>query len=304
MRSKILYWLVYIGMWLIASLPFRALYILSDFLRIIMQYIVHYRRGVIRLNLRNSFPEKTDKELKDIENKYYKYICDYMLEDVKMLRMSSEDLLQRMKYIKLDESLDMVDKYGGVICLIPHYANFEWLTGLGFMMKNGDLAVQVYKPLHNKHLDELFKKIRTRFGSVNIAKHSTARELIRLHRSDKKMIVGLITDQSPNMSEAHHWTTFLNQDTVFMDGAERLSRMMNFPAVYCSLHKTRRGYCEVSFDLITEFPKETAEGEITEQFARLVEDTIRKKPEYWFWSHKRWKHTRESVKYYQQKSSN
>lgn len=295
MKSKLIYLLTYAGMWLLALLPFRAIYVLSDGLAFLMQHVIHYRRKVVRTNLRNSFPEKSAEGLKEIENKFYHYICDYMLEEVKTLRISFEELTRRMTYENKEEYLNMIDKYGGIVLLIPHYANFEWIIGMGAIMQPGDLPVQVYKPLHNPYLDEMFKRIRSRFGGYNVPKHSTAREMIKLRREHKRMAVGLITDQSPNRSEAHYWTTFLHQDTVFMDGAERIARMMGFPVFYCELIRQKRGHCRVIFDLITETPKQTADGEITECFARRLEQTIRRDPPYWFWSHKRWKLKREDV---------
>lgn len=293
MKSKIIYWLTYAGMWLLALLPFRALYVLSDGLYFLMHHVAHYRRKVVRTNLHNAFPEKSEAELRRIERKFYHYICDYMLEEIKMLRISFKELSHRMEYGNKEEFLAMIEKYGGIVLLIPHYANFEWIIGMGSVMQPGDLPVQIYKPLHNKYMDMMFKRIRARFGGYNVPKHSTAREVIKLRREGKRVAVGLITDQSPNPNEAHHWTHFLNQDTVFMDGAERIAKLMNFPVFYCELKKQRRGYCKVLFDMITETPKETTDGEITELFARRLEQTIRREPSYWFWSHKRWKLKRE-----------
>lgn len=296
MKSKLIYWLTYSGMWLLALLPFPVLYMLSDALCFFMRYIIRYRRKVIRTNLRNSYPQKSEAELLEIEGKFYHYICDYMLEEVKLLRMSFDELKQRMTYEKTDDYLRLTEQYGGIVVLIPHYANFEWLIGMGAIMKPGDVPMQVYKPLHNKYLDEMFKLIRSRFGGYNVPKHSTAREVIKLRREGKKIVVGLITDQSPNVNEANYWTTFLNQDTAFMDGGERIARMMNFPVFYAELERTSRGHCKVSFDLLTETPKQTADGEITELFARRIEKTLEREPAYWFWSHKRWKRRRDEKK--------
>lgn len=290
--SGFVYILVYCGMWLIAILPFRVLYMLSDVLRVILYHGVGYRLKVVRRNLKNSFPDKSDKELRAIERKFYRYLCDYMLEDIKTLRISKQELYQRMLYSNKEQYLAMIEKYGGIVLLIPHYANFEWIIGMGMIMNPDDVPVQVYKPLRNVYLDKLFRYIRSRFGGYNVPKHSTAREVIKLKRAGKKMAIGLITDQSPSANEANYWTTFLNQDTVFMDGAERIAKLMNFPVFYCELEKHKRGYCHVTFDLVTEHPKETADGEITELFARRVEQTILREPAYWFWSHKRWKHKR------------
>lgn len=295
MKSRLIYWLTYAGMWLLALLPFKALYMLSDGLYFLMHRVVHYRRRVVRANLRHAFPEKPEAELRDIERKFYHYLCDYMLEEVKMLRMSFKELCHRMEYDNKEEFLAMIEKHGGIILLIPHYANFEWIIGMGSIMCPGDVPVQVYKPLHNKYLDMMFKRIRARFGGCNVPKHSTAREVIKLRRDGKRVAVGLITDQSPTPNEAHYWTTFLHQDTGFMDGAERFAKLLDFPVFYCELKKQGRGYCKVIFDLITETPKQTEDGEITGLFVRRLEQTIRREPPYWFWSHKRWKLKREDA---------
>ena len=291
MKSKLIYWLVYGGMWLFSALPFRVLYVLSDFNYLLMYYVGRYRRKVVRENLEKSFPEKTEAERLQIERKFYRYLSDYMLEDLKLLHMSAEDLCQRMSYKNTEQYLELTEKYGGIIVMIPHYANYEWLIGMGSVMKPGDVPVQVYKPLKDKYLNELFKQIRSRFGGYNIPKHSTAREIIKLKREGKNMVVGLITDQWP--SGDRYWTTFLGQETAFLNGAERIAKMMNFPVFYCELTKTRRGYCEAEFKLMTEAPKETVEGEITDMFAYELEQTIRREPAYWLWSHKRWKFTKK-----------
>ena len=291
MKSKLIYWLVYGGMWLVSALPFRVLYVLSDFNYLLMYHVWRYRRKVVRENLEKSFPEKTEAERLQIERKFYRYLSDYMLEDLKLLHMSAEDLCQRMIYKNTEQYLELTEKYGGIIVMIPHYANYEWLIGMGSVMKPGDVPVQVYKPLKDKYLNELFKQIRSRFGGYNIPKHSTAREIIKLKREGKNMVVGLITDQWP--SGDRYWTTFMGQETAFLNGAERIAKIMNFPVFYCELTKTRRGYCEAEFKLMTEAPKETVEGEITDMFAHELEQTIRREPAYWLWSHKRWKFTKK-----------
>ena len=291
MKSKLIYWLVYGGMWLFSALPFRVLYVLSDFNYLLMYHVWRYRRKVVRENLEKSFPEKTEAERLQIERKFYRYLSDYMLEDLKLLHMSAEDLCQRMIYKNTEQYLELTEKYGGIIVMIPHYANYEWLIGMGSVMKPGDVPVQVYKPLKEKYLNELFKQIRSRFGGYNIPKHSTAREIIKLKREGKNMVVGLITDQWP--SGDRYWTTFMGQETAFLNGAERIAKIMNFPVFYCELTKTRRGYCEAEFKLMTEAPKETVEGEITDMFAHELEQTIRREPAYWLWSHKRWKFTKK-----------
>lgn len=291
MKSKLIYWFVSAGMWLISALPFWLLYILSDFNYLLIYYVGRYRRKVVRDNLAHSFPEKSDAERLQIERRFYRYLSDYMLEDLKLLHMSADDLRRRMVYKNTEQYLALTEQYGGIIVMIPHYANYEWLIGMGAVMKPGDVPVQVYKPLKDPYLNELFKRIRSRFGGYNIPKHSTAREIIKLRRAGKKMVVGLITDQWP--SGDRYWTTFLGRETAFLNGAERIAKMMNYPVFYCELTKSRRGHCKAEFKLMTENPKDTAEGEITEMFAQRLEQTIRREPAYWLWSHKRWKLTAE-----------
>ena len=186
---------------MLGSLPFRCLYVIADGLYLLLYHLVGYRRKVVRQNLRVSFPNKSVSELKQIERKFYHYLTDYMLEDIKLMRMSKPEMYDRMTYENRELFLQMVDQYGGIVLLIPHYANYEWIIGMGSILKSGDVPVQVYKPLKNPYIDELFKYIRSRFGGHNVPKHSTARELIKLKRAGKKMVVGLITDQWPASDE-------------------------------------------------------------------------------------------------------
>ncbi|MGE0017604.1 MAG: lysophospholipid acyltransferase family protein, partial [Bacteroides sp.] len=139
--SRLVYFFIYLGMWLLASLPMKALYVLSDVLYVLMYKLARYRRRVVWRNLKNSFPEKTEKELLAIERKFYHYICDYMLESLKMLKMPVDELHQRMKFHNTEQYLEMIDKYGGIVVMMPHYANFEWTIGMGMYMKPEDIPM-------------------------------------------------------------------------------------------------------------------------------------------------------------------
>lgn len=291
--SKVTYYLVYIWFWLNSLLPFWLLYRVSDFFYFFLYHVVGYRKKVVRENLKNSFPEKTQTELREIERRYYHYLADYMMESMKMMRLTKEEMLKRMKFHGIDLYLRLIEEHGGIVVAMPHYANFEWTLGMKILMKPEDVAVQVYKPLRNKYMDKMFQNIRSRFGGYNVAKHSAVRETVRLKRDGKKMVLALIADQAPSWSDVAYWTTFLNQDTDFMNGSERFAKLLNFPMMYCDIKKTKRGYCEATFELMSDKPKETADGELTEMFVRRVEQTILRDPAYWLWSHKRWKHKRE-----------
>lgn len=291
--SKVTYYLVYAWFWLNSLLPFWLLYRVSDFFCFFLYYVAGYRKKVVRENLKNSFPEKTRAELREIERRYYHYLADYMMESMKMMRLTKEEMLKRMKFRGIDLYLRLMEEHGGIVVAMPHYANFEWTLGMKILMKPEDVAVQVYKPLRNKYMDKMFRNIRSRFGGYNVAKHSAVRETVRLKRDGKKMVLALIADQAPSWSDVAYWTTFLNQDTDFMNGSERFAKLLNFPMMYCDIKKTKRGYCEATFELMSDKPKETADGELTEMFVRRVEQTILRDPAYWLWSHKRWKHKRE-----------
>lgn len=289
--DKILYYLTKGCIWTLSSLPWCVLLPFSSFMAFLMHYVVRYRLGVVRRNLKASYPEKTEKELHAIEKDFYCYLADYLLFEGKLLTMSYDELRRRVVYENHEQFIGMCQKYGGSFLMIPHYSFFEGLIGMAAIAGDKVLPVQVYKPLHNKAMDRLFLEIRGRFGSLSVPKHATARTLVKYYRQGQSMVVGLITDQNPNRQEAHYWTTFLNQDTVFMDGAEKLSKLMNWPIFYAEFsHGPRRGYCRVRTDLVTETPREMADGAIMEVFARRLENTIRRDPAPWFWSHRRWKY--------------
>ena len=287
--QRMSYWLAYAGMHLLALLPFRALYALSDCLYVLLRYVVGYRKKVVRTNLRNSFPEKSKHELREIERKFYHYICDYMVSEVKLARITAQDIIERMSYDNFDVFSDRVKQGRGIALLIPHYGNYEWLINLKLLVPEAYQILHIYKPLHNPYLDEMLKQGRAKFGGINVRKHDTVRTLVKMHNEGGLFGVGFITDQNPNKTEAKYWTTFLNQDTVFMDGAEKLSKMLDMSVLYADIHLVKRGYCQVHFEVITDNPKETKDAEITEAFVRKLEQTIRRDPPYWFWSHKRWK---------------
>lgn len=287
------YWFTKVGMNLMAMLPFSVLYGLSDFLYVLLRYVVGYRKKVVRTNLRNSFPEKSKRELREIERKFYHYLCDYLVSEVKTARMKPKDIINRMSYDNLETFAERAEVGKGIALMIPHYGNYEWLINLKLFVPEEYQILHIYKPLHNPYIDEMLKRIRSAYGGVNVAKHATVRTVVKMHKEGTLFGVGFITDQSPNKSEAKYWTTFLNQETVFMDGAEKLAKMLDMSVLYADIHCVKRGYYQVHFDVITDNPKETKDGEITEAFARKLEQTIRRDPPYWFWSHKRWKIKRE-----------
>ena len=288
--DALLYYLVLPVVYFLSILPFRILYIISDGLYIILYYLLGYRKAVVLQNLRNSFPEKSEEEIQRICKGYYKYLCDMFLEITKNLTIS-EASMQKHCYFHPDAK-GLFDKLAAenrsCILVIGHLGNFEWPGNtIGLQLKQ-QLFV-IYHPIQNKYFDGLMLKIRTRFGSVMIPMKETFRVMMK-HREELS-ITTFIADQTPQPDRAY-WTTFLNQDTPVFMGTELIARKINYPVVYGTIKKVKRGYYEMYAKIICETPKDTKEGEISELHTRALEQDIIAQPEVWLWSHRRWKHKR------------
>lgn len=293
MIKKLKYWAIFGIMVFPALLPMPALYVISDFLYLLVYRVVGYRKKVVRRNLVNSFPDKSEKEILEIETKFYHHFCDFMVESIKQAHISKEEILMRTE-LKNPEFLDKWKENGrSIILMTGHYCNWEWYASLNFRIAPIRLA-GIYRELKNAEMERFFLYIRSKYGAIPIEKEKTLRELIRLRKEKVQIMVGFVSDQTPSFHNIHYWTNFLSQDTPMFVGAERIAKMVDFDLVYLEVEKVSRGKYSAEFKLITENPKETAEFEITEKYARMMEETILKAPQYWLWSHKRWKHKRPS----------
>lgn len=282
-------------MYLHALLPFKLLYILSDILYVIVYNIVGYRKRVVRQNLADSFPEKTVKERLIIEKEFYHHFCDYFFETVKLLHISDEEMQKRLQF----ENVGLVKEYmkngkSGLL-FMGHYANWEWVPSLNLNFVDGEVLAQIYKPLKNKAFDDLFLKIRSRFGSLGIPKSDTLRVIIKKKRENKQMLIGFMADQTPSVNNIHYWTDFLNHDTPVFTGVERIAKKTGFIVFYLDVQKLKRGYYKATIRLLTDKPQDEPEFVITERYIRAMEKTILRYPAYWLWTHKRWKRTRQEV---------
>ena len=262
------------------------MYRISDGLYYILYYLVGYRRKIVEQNLHNSFPDKTDKEIKELSKKFYSYLCDLTLETFKKITMTRK---QTMKHIKFHDTTLFEKIYAekkSIILLMGHYGNWEW-AGSSFTLQTDYQLYVIYKPLSNKHFEDLIVKTRTVFGTKLIKVHNTLRDMI----SNKGIIsaTAFIADQTPFPDNAY-WTKFLNQDTPVFTGAEKLSKKLDYPIVYIKIDRVKRGYYDIHAELLFENPKATSENEISETFIKRLEKDIIEKPEIWLWSHRRWKH--------------
>ena len=287
-----LYSLLYIWVKLHALLPMRVLYVLADFLYIIIYRVLRYRLKVVRRNLAASFPKKSEQERRAIERGFYHHFADYIVETLKLAHISLEEL-QRRAYVQNPEVVDRLMDAGHPCCLLlmGHYGNWEWYSGSTTRFADA-MMYQIYRPLNNKAVDKLFIWLRTKFGSRVISKYETGREVVRLQRNKVRSVVIFLADQTPSRQNLHYWTSFLNQDTAILTGAERLARKLDTPVIFLDVQMLRRGYYTLELQLLAEHPKETPENWITEEYARRMERSILRNPAGWLWTHKRWKYTR------------
>jgi len=275
-----------------AMLPLRVLYVMSDILFPIIYYVVGYRRKVVRQNILQCFPDKSESERLALEKRFYHHFSDILFESVKQSNMSPEELMAR-SVIKNPEFLDEWVKTGrSAILMVGHYGNWEWFSSINFRLSSFAFG-GIYRQLRNEVMDKLILKIRSAYGAIVIEKKQTLRELIKLKKSQKQVMIAFISDQSPSRNNLHYWTTFLNQETSILVGAERIAKGVDFDVLYLDIEKTGRGKYAAEFKMITDNPKATAEFEITEKYARLMEKTILRDPAFWLWTHKRWKHPRQ-----------
>jgi Kdo2-lipid IVA lauroyltransferase/acyltransferase len=281
------FYLLYPFIFLIASLPFKALYSASDILYFLLKFS-GYRRKVVLRNLRNSFPEKTEAEINEICNKYYRYLCDLVLETLKTLRMTAEEHRERCKFIDQANIEELRRQNQSFIIVMGHYGNWEW-AGPCFALHNKHQLVVIYRPLANPYFEKMLTAMRTRHLLKITAVKNTLRDMVA-NRHELRA-TALVADQTASKKDAY-WMRFLNQDTAVFTGPEKLSKKFNYPVLYMNVARTGRGFYTVTAEMLFRHPNETSEGEITEAFNRRLEQEILRDPTIWLWSHKRWKHKR------------
>lgn len=276
--------------WLVAQIPSRVIYALSDVAFVIVYYLVKYRRKVVWTNLKNSFPSKTDKELKEIEVKFYRHFCDLFFETIILLHASRKKALETCTFHNLDLFENLYQQGKSVVMTTGHYCNWELYALMGSITKN--IPVGIYKPLTNQRFEKLMNNARKRFGGDPVPMKDTLRAVIDYKKKGIPILLGLVSDQTPAKNDIRYWTTFLNQDTAVFLGVEKIAQKFDMPIIFCEMIKVRRGKYEVYFEVLTDKPNEFAPYELTKLHVKALEDLIMKKPEFWLWSHRRWKRKR------------
>lgn len=287
--------LVYCIFFLISLLPFRVLYILSDIAYCVIYKLWGYRRLVVRNNLVSSFPEKNIDEIKDIEHQFYHWFCDYFFEAIKLLSISNRELNRRLHVVNPEVHEQWFQEGRNTAAFLGHYCNWEWLSRVGKDMNQDRRLCLIYDPLHSHPFNNLFLKIRTYPPTgVPTPKRNILRQLLEWKQKGIFSLSGYIADQAPKWQNIHMWLPFLNHPySPVFTGAERIARKMNNVIYYAKMRRSRRGYYEMEYVLITDSPNSISEGVITQQFFSMLEASIRDHPEFYLWTHNRWKRTKE-----------
>jgi len=282
------YILIYPILWFISILPFRLLYALSDFLYILMYYVFRYRKQTVIDNLRLVFPEKSDHEIKIITKKFFHHFCDMMLESIKSMNISLESMKARYTFKNLDIIKEFEKQNKSIVLMCAHYGSWEWIFILQTYTTHRGYGI--YKRLQNKYFDRLIKSIRARYNSYLITTKETFSVLEDAKKNGILSMNGFASDQSPKKEKAHHWNEFMGIKVPVHTGAEMLAKKLDMPVVFFAVERKKRGYYEATFQTLAEKPTDFKDYEITDKFLKLVEAQIHEAPEYYLWTHKRWKH--------------
>ena len=282
------YILIYPFLYIISILPFRVLYVFSDFIFLIVYYVIGYRKKTVKYNLRLVFPDKSDKEIKIIAKKFFHHLCDMILESIKSLTISEAEIIKRFQFKHIEEIHKLEKANRSIVLMCAHYANFEWIfIAQRFVNHKG---YGVYKRLTNKYFDRLIKRIRAKYNTDLITTKETIPTLMLSQQRGELSINGFVSDQSPKVNKAFHWNEFMGIKVPVHTGAEMLAKKLDMAVVFFSVKKVKRGFYETTFKTLAINPMDYENYEITDMFLKLVEEQIHEAPEYYLWTHKRWKH--------------
>ncbi|SNR72874.1 KDO2-lipid IV(A) lauroyltransferase [Lutibacter agarilyticus] len=282
------YTLAYPFIWILSILPFRVLYIISDFIYLILYYVIGYRKKVVLNNLKLTFPEKSIEELLIIRKKFYKHFVDVFIEMIKTFTASKELIYKHYTFTNIDFLNDLYKDGKSIILVGPHYANWEWIMSLDSFVKYKGYAA--YSKIGNKYFNNKILKSRAKFGTTMLPTSNIVSEIIYNSQNNIQAAYGLLSDQSPQLNKTHYWSTFFNVKVPIHTGAEMLVKKYNMNMVFIETKKVKRGYYETSFSLVQEKSTKNSAYGLTDNFLKKVENHVYKQPEYYLWTHKRFKH--------------
>lgn len=285
----LIFLLIYPIIWCISILPFRLLYILSDLVYLIVYYVIRYRRKTVKDNLAMALPHLSDKERLIIEKKSYHHLCDMYLETIKTMSISRKELDKRFVFTNLQTYLDLEKKGKSIVLMCAHYSSYEWAVSMNHYITFNGYAI--YKKIANEYFNKLIKDIRSKFKAYLITTKETKATIDECAKTGTMGVYGFVSDQTPRYSDTMHWYKFMEIETPIHNGAEKLAKQYDMNVIYLKGRKIKRGYYEASFEVLVDGDVNAIPNyEVSENFTRKVEQQIYEAPEFYLWTHKRWKH--------------
>ncbi|GMN05113.1 lipid A biosynthesis protein [Croceitalea sp. MTPC5] len=284
----LVFYLVYPILWVISRLPFKIIYTISDVLFHLIYTVIGYRKKVVQNNLELVFPDKSKDEILKIQKKFYRHMCDMFLEMIKTLGISNEEMQRRYKITNISVLNELEQNGYNCMTMISHYASWEWALSINTQMDSHGYGI--YQKIQNKYFDRLIRDIRGKFGTRLIRTYEAPRIISRLSKGEETFTVGILSDQSPMVSRTKYWRKFMGITVPVHVGGEELCKKYNLIPLYLKVRKLKRGHYEATFKCLTETPSTVPNYEITDAFLAETEKAIYEAPEYYFWTHKRWKH--------------
>lgn len=264
----------------------------ADLIYVMLYYVFGYRKKVTRTNLRNAFPDKNEKWIRKTSALFYRSLADIILEDIKVMTISQKRLSKHYRYVNLEIMEKFLDRGQSILLACGHCANWEWMGNTLAPLYPQYNAMAIVKPLSNPYFDNFMNSLRTRFIEDTVVyMKDTLRVMIK--QKNIVSIYALAADQTPSNPKTSYWATFMHQDTAFYTGLDKLARSFDMPVIYIDLYREKRGHYVGELALIAEKPKEMEENKIIDAYILKLEESIRKRPHNWLWSHRRWKHKRE-----------
>ena len=283
----VIYLIIYPFLWVISILPFPIFYLFSDAVCFLVYRIIGYRKKVVRHNIKLALPHLSKKERLAIEKKFYSHMCDMFLEMIKTMSISQKEMEKRFVFTNMDVYYDLEKKNKSIALMCAHYASYEWVISMNYYTNFKGYGI--YKKLANPHFDALVKRIRSKFKAELIPTRETIAVINKNYKEKVLSLYGFASDQSPRPNAAYHFTSFMGHVVPVHTGAEMLAKRFDMNIIFLKVKKVKRGYYEASFELLTDDAASVPNYEITDRFLALVEQQIYEAPEYYLWTHKRWK---------------
>lgn len=275
---------------MLSHIPFGVLYVLSDILFFPFYHIIRYRRKIVRKNLTESFPEKSEEEIVGIEKRFYHSFIDIALESCKLMSISPEEISRHIKFTNVDIANDDLAQGKSVSLFMGHYGNWEWVTSLSLSLYKGAVLAQIYRRLSNKAMDRIMREMRERMGSLCVEMRETVRFMAREKSEGRPCIIGFIADQSPKRRDSKHYMEFLNHSVPVQTGTEKATKHFGYKALFVGMKRVRRGYYECELTKLHDNPESLPDFELTNLYFKRLEREIMQRPELYLWTHNRFKY--------------